>query len=586
MEKRVKIDSSWREYLVQRYSKPANEDTLHGWSQELDSELEIHPNNPINLASKSAVLCMLGDHTEALQASDYALALNTGERPWVLGVKGRILRMIDRVDEAIDVLREAVHLDPELSWGRAELAEALRSLGRYKESLDVLSDVDKSQLQDIFIFGTLGILLGKIAEYERSISILENAIELDSSIAWLWGYQGRAYQQLGNQMEKALGAYEQAHRLELDDPRWQLGIANIQYLLGNVQHAKERYHEIVRKLNTSTISAKLQAIRGWCHYQLGEYKSAVQWLIKSLSLDPNNVRVRFNLALALVGYKEYDLAKQEYLNGLETAKHQSALRRRALLQVALQDLEAVVDISPDTSKHLLSELVELLKKTLEQSISPSLETDRTIPKIKAYIVSRIAASLEKPVGEISKDDLPRVKKLDLSSLGLMDEDLACLTSFTSLKWLSLRRTSITADGIQHLAVATTLEELYLKETRISDDSVSLLAPLTSLRVLDLGNTKIDDTSMEHLRHLNQLEELSVRETAFTDDGASHLARLTHLRIIDMRDTKITNTGLWHLINLEHLEQLRVARTCVNSDGANSFKREREESGKKPVQIQL
>jgi len=94
----------------------------------------LDPGDHIILSNLAACLCDLGQHDEAMAASDLALAIEPDHAPAHTN-RGIILEMCGDLDGAIAAHRRAVEIDPAYSKGHANLAVALRSAGELDEAL-------------------------------------------------------------------------------------------------------------------------------------------------------------------------------------------------------------------------------------------------------------------------------------------------------------------------------------------------------------------------------------------------------------------------------------------------------------------
>ena len=109
---------------------------------------------------------------------------------------------------------------------------------------------------------------------------------------------------------------------------------------------------------------------GWCYYRLGQYSKAANYLnqaFTSCTTDDEACTLQFDVSLALMCSKRYELALQEYETGLQTLNEQSPLRRCGLLSIALLDLKDAIN-----QPHLnLSQVPEAQKalKLLEKAFN-------------------------------------------------------------------------------------------------------------------------------------------------------------------------------------------------------------------------
>lgn len=145
-------------------------------------------------------------------------------------------------------------------------------------------------------------------------------------------------------------------------------------------------------------------------------------------------------------------------------------------------------------------------------------------------------------------DLPNLKFLDLDhNETTTDASLAHIaTSFPAMEYLSLHSTSISDDGIKHLAALKQLQVLSLLGTKISGAGLKHLADHPSLRELFLGFTTITQEHVQRLSSIPHLETLSVWRATLTDESVAELARLTKLKRLDLRDSTINSANVAQL----------------------------------------
>jgi hypothetical protein len=123
------------------------------------------------------------------------------------------------------------------------------------------------------------------------------------------------------------------------------------------------------------------------------------------------------------------------------------------------------------------------------------------------------------IGQINQD-----LGLMLNNCPITDRGLAALEGKHNLRWLELRMTKITDEGIKHLR-GMDLESLDLSTTNIDDAGLANLGEISfpNLRTL----------ALEHLRNVS-------------DDGISHLSNFKALEFLLVTGTKVTPTGIRHL----------------------------------------
>ena len=157
------------------------------------------------------------------------------------------------------------------------------------------------------------------------------------------------------------------------------------------------------------------------------------------------------------------------------------------------------------------------------------------------------------------------------SARLRDEDLALVSSYTSLTDLSLEHTAITGAGLIHLRRLRKIEWLNLWQTTIGDEGLAHLSMLHSLQYLPVGGTRITDAGLEHLRDLPALLYLGLRDTDIGDAGVSKLTRLPVLKEINLRGTKVTDQCIESLCRIPTLRKVWLGETGISARGRARLK---------------
>ncbi|GLT90774.1 hypothetical protein SLE2022_086920 [Rubroshorea leprosula] len=129
-----------------------------------------------------------------------------------------------------------------------------------------------------------------------------------------------------------------------------------------------------------------------------------------------------------------------------------------------------------------------------------------------------------------------------------------------LKELDLSRcTKVTDAGVRDLISISTLEKLWISETRITADGVALLSSLENLSVLDLGGLPVTDKALNSLQLLTKLEYLDLWGSKISNGGAGVLQSFPKLSFLNLAWTSITN-----LPDLLSLECLNMSNCTINS----------------------
>jgi hypothetical protein len=133
-------------------------------------------------------------------------------------------------------------------------------------------------------------------------------------------------------------------------------------------------------------------------------------------------------------------------------------------------------------------------------------------------------------GNISDAHLLQIRGINqdlsllLNNCPITDDGLAALDGRGNVRWLEVRKTKITDEGLKHLR-GMDLEALDLSSTNIGDDGLANLGKcdFPNLKTMALEQLpKVTDLGIAHLSRFKTLEILTVAGTNVTKDGIRHL----------------------------------------------------------------
>jgi len=254
----------------------------------------------------------------------------------------------------------------------------------------------------------------------------------------------------------------------------------------------------------------------------------------------------------------------------------SNVSETALASLAsLSRLESLVlshaPITPNVAS-ALSRLTSLKKLHLYESTLTDVGLERlaALPNIED-----VSLSNSKITGAgLSRCSSWPLKKLDLSSLDVYDDDLACLTAWPALEKLDLSWTQITSRGLEHLKSLVILEELRLRGTHLDDAGMTNLVGLTRLSELFISDTCVGDSGVAHLSRLIRMQRLHLDSTEVTDAALIHLRDMAELRELGLWGTHVTSAGLPRLIGFRNLWQMWLEQNPNLDVGVADLQRHR------------
>jgi Leucine-rich repeat (LRR) protein len=151
-----------------------------------------------------------------------------------------------------------------------------------------------------------------------------------------------------------------------------------------------------------------------------------------------------------------------------------------------------------------------------------------------------------------------ITELYLAYTSVTDEGLKHLAGLKNLSKLDLAGTEVTGAGLKHL---TNLRELGLQHTKMTDAGLETIAGIKSLTTLNLEFVQVTDAGIKHLAGLPNLTDLNLVNTQVTDAGLVPLAGVTTLTSLAL-PRGVTDGGLKRLAPLKNLTTLDLSTTQV------------------------
>jgi serine/threonine protein kinase len=148
-----------------------------------------------------------------------------------------------------------------------------------------------------------------------------------------------------------------------------------------------------------------------------------------------------------------------------------------------------------------------------------------------------------------------VERVNLSGCyRLTDMGLKYLVGWP-LRFLSVKGTQLTDDGMQAISSISTLESLDLSDTDVSNAGCRLLRRLSKLRALRLSRTSINGNALKSIAKLTDLEELLLNG----DDISGHLGALEplQLRELQMMAAGLNDQDLENVSKMKSFDYLRM-----------------------------
>jgi tetratricopeptide (TPR) repeat protein len=401
---RPAVEKSLADYVDQHFDETENPSVRAA----LERTLALDPTNSSAHAWLGEVLRREGELNEALAHLNLAID-GTPDDGWVVGTRGQVLYALGR-PEALDELRRGVELDDSLPWLHAQLGDAYRMAGRYREALDELARATTLAPEDGWAWALTGATQSQLGRWEEARSSLDKAIRLDPGyawaqvvkanlldnldelddalatvraaletdprIGWAWGLRSWLIDlQDGDPVEQEEAALN-ALRLEPGDIFLTICLAEAQLRLQREEEAESNFEAGVDSAAASSAlgTDSLQHL-AWCHLRLRNYDKALDCLSALMAQNYSEISAGYDLGLTLLCAGRNDVALDEYEDvARRTRSERHAGRRRNIVRVARHDLQRMLEREQIKRGHEVERVQEILDQALAGD--PAREAER------------------------------------------------------------------------------------------------------------------------------------------------------------------------------------------------------------------
>ncbi|MCA9919796.1 MAG: tetratricopeptide repeat protein [Anaerolineales bacterium] len=307
---------------------------------------------------------------------------------------------LDRAEESIAVLEQALAIDPEHPLALANLC-TVRGLAGDPDVIELCQAALAAAPDSANVHNGLGVAYFNNDQLDLAAEQFLASIEIDPNSANPQNNLGLVYANQGKD-DLAVEQYQKALAI---DPDYEIAYANLGLLYlnsGDYQQSVENYTSAI-ELNPNQPGSFRN--RGSAYYNLGDVDLALENYEEAARLDPTDIQSVNNL-----GYINLDLGQQEEGIGyLQTALEIDPTRVYYLLDIALaqtdlgQTEEAIasfttyLEAAPDADNRAAVE-AEIARLTssnyIEQALANEGETDFTNPASVLLAVFRAAATAD------------------------------------------------------------------------------------------------------------------------------------------------------------------------------------------------
>ncbi len=163
--------------------------------------------------------------------------------------------------------------------------------------------------------------------------------------------------------------------------------------------------------------------------------------------------------------------------------------------------------------------------------------------------------------------------LDISSTKITDASLDSICKIKTLNELSINETSI--QGLNHkfrlFANLKNLEKLDMSRMGIKNEQVNDLDKVTSLKVLRIGgNPELNLLGITCFSNMKRLEELSLHRIQHIKGGIKNLLPLKRLKFVDLMYTDVEDEDLKVLARIRTLEAIGLDETKITDNAMRTL----------------
>jgi tetratricopeptide (TPR) repeat protein len=193
-------------------------------------------------------------------------------------VKGIAFMGSNDLPKAIEVLKQALEIDPSSIATINNLGLAYNTARRYQDAVDCLMRAIRLGYESAMIYGNLGVAYTGLQRIPDAVDAYKRAIQLEPDSALAHYNLGSIYGRSGRCAE-AIEELKEAARLDPNSASICINLGTIYKLSGRIEESLETFREAVRRWpNHPAANFAL----GSAYYQQGRYQEAVAALEKPI----------------------------------------------------------------------------------------------------------------------------------------------------------------------------------------------------------------------------------------------------------------------------------------------------------------
>jgi tetratricopeptide (TPR) repeat protein len=251
-------------------------------------------------------------------------------------VRGAILSLLNRWDEAKESLDRSIGLFPDYAWALAVKAGVHVTIG----------------------------------EYEQAYADVVRSLELDDSFAWAWGLRAALIERRDGNVDEQQAAARRGVDLDGTDAQLRIVLADALARGGDLDTAGQTYQQVIEmfeRMPTPFVDVDIQQAVAWARLRLRQPENALPHLGVAVARDAGRLDLGFDLGLVLMCLRRWTRAGTEYDTAVRRVRDEPHPGRRAvLLGDALRNIDQI---------------------RAQGTLPPGAEVDRVVDLLRTEIAS-------------------------------------------------------------------------------------------------------------------------------------------------------------------------------------------------------
>jgi len=169
---------------------------------------------------------------------------------------------------------------------------ALTRIEKQQEAVHPLEKAYELNPKDINVIGTLALTLDGLHKYDRSDSLYEEALRIDTNSAIILNNYSYSLAERGVQLEYALRMSEKAITAEPDNAAY---LDTYGWILFKMGKFYESAQYIEKAIETGNATSVVYEHMGDVYFKIGYKEKAMQFWKKSLDMDPKNTLLKLKI---------------------------------------------------------------------------------------------------------------------------------------------------------------------------------------------------------------------------------------------------------------------------------------------------